>query len=85
MDEKRKAVRQRVLKSPTIEFNRGAYSCAVRNLSENGASLDVPGALSLPKEFILVLETSEVRKQCHVIWRKENRLGVSFSEAERRP
>jgi hypothetical protein len=81
MDEKRKASRRRVLKSATIEFDRGAYSCAVRNLSDNGASLDVPGAPALPKEFVLVLETSDVRKQCHIIWCKENRLGIDSTGA----
>jgi hypothetical protein len=36
MDENRRAIRRRVLKSATIEFDRGAYSCAVRNLSGAG-------------------------------------------------
>jgi hypothetical protein len=38
-DRKSKAYRRRVLKSATIEFGSGAYSCAVRNLSGTGAFL----------------------------------------------
>jgi len=39
MDENRMAYRYQVLKSATIEFDRGAYSCSVRNLSDAGAAL----------------------------------------------
>jgi hypothetical protein len=86
MDENRRAVRRRrVLKTATIEFNRGAYSCAVRNLSEAGAALDVPFALAIPHEFTLVMETDQASRHCRVIWRKENRLGVAFAQADNQP
>ena len=65
-----------------IEFDRGACSCAVRNLSEAGAALDVPYALAIPNEFTLVMETDQVSRHCRVIWRKENRLGVAFGQAD---
>ena len=78
MDENRRASRRRVLKSATIEFDRGAHSCAVRNLSEAGATLDVPYALAIPHEFTLTLETDQVRRHCRVVWRKDQRLGVTF-------
>jgi PilZ domain len=78
MDERRKATRRRVLKSGTIEFATCAYSCAVRNLSDHGAALDLPDAIAMPLQFELVMETNQMRRHCHVIWRKENRLGVAF-------
>jgi hypothetical protein len=78
MDEKRKAIRRRVLKSGTIEFERGAYSCAIRNLSDDGAALEVPYTSAIPHEFELVMQVDLVRRHCRVIWRKENRLGVTF-------
>jgi PilZ domain len=82
MDEKRKAKRRRVLKSGTIEFERGAYSCAVRNLSEEGAALEVPYTSTIPHEFELVMQADPFRRQCRVIWRKENRLGVAFRQVD---
>lgn len=82
MDENRKASRRRVLKSATIEFDRGAYSCAVRNLSEAGAALDLPYALAIPHEFKLIMETDQLSRHCRVIWRKENRLGVAFEQVD---
>jgi hypothetical protein len=85
MDENRKASRRRVLKSATIEFDRGAYSCAVRNLSEAGAALDVPFAAAIPHEFKLIMTTDQVSKRCYVIWRKDTRLGVTFRQAANQP
>ncbi len=80
MDENRKAIRRRVLKSATIEFDRSAFSCAVRNLSESGASLDVPSSVGIPHEFQLIIQADQVTRNCRVIWRKENRIGVTFQE-----
>ncbi len=85
MVENRRATRRRVLKSATIEFDQGAYSCAVRNLSETGAALDVPYALAIPREFTLTMDTDQVNRHCRVIWRKENRLGVAFEQVDNQP
>jgi hypothetical protein len=85
MDENRRSSRRRVLKSATIEFDRGAHSCAVRNLSEAGAALDVPCALAIPHEFTLTVVTDQVSRHCRVIWRKENRLGVAFAQVDNQP
>jgi PilZ domain len=67
-----------VLKSATIEFDRSAFSCAVRNVSKFGAALDVPTSFGIPHEFQLIIETNQVTRHCRVIWRKENRIGVTF-------
>jgi hypothetical protein len=85
MNENRKSIRRRVLKSATIEFDRGAYSCAVRDLSDTGANLDVPHALAIPHEFTLIMETDQASRHCRVIWRKENRLGVAFEQVDDQP
>ena len=78
MVENRRAIRRRVFKGGTIEFDRAAFSCAVRNLSETGAALDVPHEQPIPHEFTLTMDTDQAARQCRVIWRKENRLGVAF-------
>jgi hypothetical protein len=53
-------------------------SCIVRNLSETGAALDIPYAVIVPHEFNLIIEGNEASRDCRVVWRKENRLGVEF-------
>lgn len=77
-EDRKTAPRRRVLKSATIEFDSCAFSCAVRNLSDAGAALDVPTSLGIPHEFQLVIETDRAVRQCRVIWRQEKRIGVSF-------
>src|SRR3954467_90064 len=80
MDQNRRTNRRRVLKSATIEFDRSAYSCAVRNLSEVGAALDVPYAVTIPHEFNLTVHSDQMSRHCRAIWRRENRLGVEFGQ-----
>ena len=76
--EKRAAPRNRVLKAGTIEFNGGAIDCMVRNISNAGAALDVSSPVGIPEHFNLVFKADGVHMPCHVIWRKEKRIGVAF-------
>ncbi|MBR1219861.1 PilZ domain-containing protein [Bradyrhizobium sp. U87765 SZCCT0131] len=79
MDEHRTSPRQRVLKAGTIAFNGNAgISCTVRNLSTTGAALDVVSPLGIPDHFTLVFEGDRTTRPCHIVWRKERRIGVAF-------
>ena len=78
MGEKRAAPRHRVLKAGTIEFGGGAIDCTVRNVSNIGAALDVTSPMGIPEKFTLVLPGNGLHLPCHVVWRKERRLGVAF-------
>jgi hypothetical protein len=76
MSEKRISPRRRVLKAGTFEFNGGAIDCMVRNLSTTGAALDVTSPIGIPQRFTLTADG--LRQPCHVIWRKEKRIGIAF-------
>jgi PilZ domain len=76
--EKRTQQRNRVLKAGMIEFPGGAFSCMVRNMSEQGAALDVPSHAGIPNEFSLLLPTEGLRFYCRSVWRNERRIGVTF-------
>jgi PilZ domain len=78
-DEGRRAPRHRVLKAGTISFGGAGISCTVRNLSETGAALEVPSPVGIPAEFTLVVEADHTTRQCRVVWRKERRIGVTFT------
>jgi hypothetical protein len=78
MSKPRAAPRHRVLKAGTIEFGGGAIDCIVRNLSNTGAALDVTSPIGIPDRFTLVLPTDGLHMPCHVVWRKQRRLGVAF-------
>jgi hypothetical protein len=78
MEDKRAIRRHRVLKAGTIEFNGGGLSCTVRNLSNAGAALDVTSPVGIPERFTLVLSADRQHMPCHVVWRKEKRIGIAF-------
>jgi hypothetical protein len=76
--EKRAIPRSRVLKAGTIEFDGGTISCVVRNISNTGAALDVTTPVGIPEHFNLISQADGVHRHCHIIWRKEKRIGVAF-------
>ncbi len=78
MGEKRVTPRRRVLKAGTVAFGGGAIDCTVRNLSVRGAALDVVTPLFIPDRFNLVVPADNLNRPCHIIWRKEKRIGVAF-------
>ena len=79
MENHRASPRQRVFKAGTIAFNGDAgISCTVRNLSATGAALDVASPLGIPDHFTLIFEGDHSARPCHIVWRKEKRIGVAF-------
>jgi hypothetical protein len=79
MDEKRRAPRTRMLKSGRIALSEKApkIECAIRNMSETGACLQISSTYGIPAYFDLLLSGNE-RRACHVVWRTDTRLGVAF-------
>lgn len=80
MTEHRITPRHRVLKAATIEFGGGVIDCTIRNLSDAGAALDVASPVGIPDRFALILPADGRRLPCHVVWRKEKRIGVAFDQ-----
>ena len=78
MDETPRAPRRRVLKAGSITFGGGAIDCTVRNLSETGAALEVVSPLYIPDRFTLIVQSDQLKRPCHVVWRNERRIGVAF-------
>ena len=79
MEERRRCVRTRTLKSATIIIDpkTSALDCIVRNLSPDGALLLIP-SLAVPDRFDLIFSTSRARHACRVAWRGSDRVGVAF-------
>jgi hypothetical protein len=78
MDETRIAARHRTLKAGTIEFGGGGIDCTVRNVSETGAALEVVTPLFIPDRFTLLVPSEQLKRPCHIVWRKDKRIGVAF-------
>lgn len=78
MNEHRITSRRRILKAGSIEFAGSEIACTVRNLSESGAALEVVTPLFIPDRFTLVVPSEPLKRPCHIVWRKEKRIGIAF-------
>ena len=66
------------MKVAKIKFGADAIDCAVRDLSISGAAIEVPSQAGIPERFILVMLEDGLHMPCHVVWRREYRIGVAF-------
>jgi PilZ domain len=78
--ERRANPRQRVFKAGTIEFDGSGVDCTIRNISPAGATLEVASPIGIPSEIILNVVSSHKRQNCHIVWRREKRVGVVFDK-----
>lgn len=81
--EKRQAPRRRTFKGGKIVFNdgRSVIDCTIKNLSCEGAALNVESTLGIPNEFVLIVNPDNVQKPCRVAWKTQTLIGVAFLEA----
>lgn len=81
MEERRQIQRHRTLKAGNIVNDRGgAIDCQVRNLSAGGACIEVENQTGIPDDFVLFVESEQLKQPCHVVWRTGHRLGVTFGQ-----
>ena len=80
MEEQRKSVRHRTLKGGRICFNSGSSSvdCVIRDISDGGAKLCLPGVEGIPTEFVLAFDDGKLVRECFARWRSPTALGVEF-------
>jgi PilZ domain len=79
MIERRTAQRRRVLKQGTLAFSGGGSAdCTVRNISSNGARIDIENPTGLPESFTLMIASRSFMRHCRAVWVGDQRLGVAF-------
>jgi hypothetical protein len=79
MSENRRSARLRTYKGGSIIFGvAAAIDCMIRNMSETGAALEVDSPVGIPNEFTLLIKPEFVKRNCQVVWRSANRIGVQF-------
>ena len=70
-----------------FEHLRGAHralrECAVLDLSDSGACVIVASTTDLPDTFELTTDRDGLTRECKVIWRRGNRIGLSFRGSPR--
>jgi hypothetical protein len=77
--ERRVAARKRVLKRGKVELRESALPCKIIDLSDVGAGLAFSGAIHVPNFFTLRIP-DRAPIFCQIMWRRQERLGVSFRE-----
>jgi hypothetical protein len=81
MEEKRKHPRTEINAPAYVSSGGSVMSCMVRNISREGAAIEIENPAFVPSRFRLVMaDNSEVR-ECRIAWIQKNRIGLSFVEA----
>jgi len=80
MRERRKNFRVEWNSPATICDRDGVFArlCIVRNFSNGGAKIVDPDPSALSDEFFLRLSPRSRARECHVVWRSKDGLGVKF-------
>ena len=78
--EQRSFMRRRVLKDGKIIIipPSGTIDVKIRDLSENGAKLEIQAATALPEKFALIIVADGTVTPTEVMWRKGDLVGVHF-------
>jgi diguanylate cyclase (GGDEF)-like protein len=80
MRERRRAARSRTLLEGKILLNdrRSVIDCVVRNLSEQGACLQVASVVGIPPTFDLQIDHEPATRPCVAVWHAQSRIGIEF-------
>ena len=80
MQERRKVARSRVLKgAKLIVGSRSTIDCIVRNVTNDGARIQIANTIELPKSLGLTFDGARTVRRCRVIWRSVTETGVQFA------
>jgi PilZ domain-containing protein len=80
MEEKRKHPRTEINEPAYVSSGGSVMSCMVRNISLEGAAIDVENPAFVPPNFRLVMANDSTVYECRIAWIQKNRIGVTFAE-----
>lgn len=80
-EERRKYQRTEIDEPAYVSSAGAVMSCVVRNISTEGAAIDVENPSFVPPQFRLVLAKDSSIRECKVIWIQHKRIGVAFLSA----
>jgi hypothetical protein len=79
MQERRKSIRSRVLKSAKVILGTSSViNCVVRNLTGGGARIEIQNAVALPEAVDVTFDSGRTFRPCRLVWRTLNETGVQF-------
>ena len=78
MDERRRHSRAEIDEAAFISVGGSSTSCRIRNISVDGAAIEVPNPSYIPDRFQLMTDTDRVIRRCRTVWISGNMIGVVF-------
>jgi PilZ domain len=85
MEEKRKHPRTEIHEPAYVSANGSIMSCVVRNISAEGAAIDVENPAFVPARFRLIMAADSSVHECQIAWIQQKRVGISFVAAPQSP
>ena len=85
MLDRRQSARDKVIYGGVAEIDErgGSRDCVVRNISENGATIEFSNVVKLPREQMSLTIARKGRSfLAKVIWWRDNFVGVAFSSEQ---
>jgi hypothetical protein len=79
MEDRRKHARTEIDEPAYVSSGGSVMSCTVRNISPEGAAIDVQNPAFVPPQFRLVLAKDSSVFECRIAWIQSNRIGVTFA------
>ena len=68
MEEKRKYQRTEINEPAYVSAQGSVMSCTVRNISPEGAAIDVENPAFVPSHFRLVMANGSSVRECRIAW-----------------
>jgi hypothetical protein len=78
MEEKRKHPRTEIDEPAFVSVGGSVMRCMVRNISPEGAAIDVANPAFVPAHFRLVMANNSIVHECRIAWIQQKRIGVTF-------
>ena len=81
-DRRRPDPRRRTLLGGRVAYNDGAnvFDCTIRDLSDSGARITVPGQQPIARDVFLINIRDRVVYKALVMWNRGGQAGLSFQE-----
>ncbi|SDS21058.1 PilZ domain-containing protein [Bradyrhizobium canariense] len=78
MEEKRKYPRTEIDEPAYVSAGGSVMSCVIRNISEEGAAIDIENPAFVPARFRLVMAKGASVRECQIAWIQHKRIGITF-------
>jgi hypothetical protein len=78
--ERRSIGRTRINRSASLFFvgQTGVLSCCVRDVTNQGAGVQLDGLNVMPTDFDLSFDNFRTTRKCRMIWRDGDFVGIAF-------